>query len=168
MMESVFQFLIEPVALEVLKSNISLVQWASKLPFGFFFAGVLLQLGIVVVSLLWLRFSLPNVQDMAQFTPIYAFTFHIHLVVIPLVIVLSISGSSLALVMSWGVLSMFALTFLSYYITAIDFTQTNPQARRRIFLTTIIPFTALVVGIALFLFYQTPFGEAVLYASSAG
>lgn len=168
MMESVFQFLIEPTALEVLKNNISLVQWASNLPFGFFTAGVLLQLGIVVVSLLWLRFSLPNVREMVQFTPIYAFTFHIHLAVIPLVIVLSISGSSLALVMSWGVISMFALTFLSYYITAIDFTQTNPRARRRIFFTTIIPFTALVVIVALFLFYQTPFGEAVRYASSVG
>jgi hypothetical protein len=166
LMESVFQFLIAPVPLEILKSNIWAVELASRLPFGFFFAGMAGQGVIIGISVLWLLISLPKASHVSQILGIYAWTFHIHLVVIPLVIVLAITGISLGVVLIWGVLLLTALTLFGFYIVAWDFMRATSNARSMIYSRAIVPFTITLFLLFFLLYNQTSFGEAIVFAAS--
>lgn len=165
-LESLFQFVVTPAALEILASNIVLVQMARDVSAGYFFLGFFFQAAVVAISVLWLRIGLPGVRYVSQILPVYAWTFHIHLVVIPLIIVLCISGSSLAVVITWGVLMLTFLTLLSFYIVGLDYIRINAAGRTRVFYFTLLPFTTLLFLIYLLLFNETAVVQSIVYAAS--
>lgn len=165
-LETLFRFVVTPAEREILTANVPLIAAADSLIFGFFIAGAAAQSALILLSLIWLRFGLPGARSFGQILPIYAWTFHIHLVVIPLIIVMCVSGWTLAFVTFWAVVVLTGLTLLSFYIVAWDVLRMSPSKSRLIYSRTIAPYTVMVSGFYLALYLRSSLLEAIVYAAN--